>query len=58
MLTYKFNKDRYLIKVKVYIYIQGDLERDTKSNNYIVIALIKLFRAVIALVATFNINID
>jgi hypothetical protein len=56
VFTYKFDKDGYFTKAKACICIRGDLEKDYAANNYTTTASARAFRAVMALVAAFDLD--
>ena len=56
MFTYKFDTDGYLVKFKAHICIQGDLQRLSEKDTYAVTLAAKIFRAIMAIVAAFNLE--
>ena len=56
VFTYKININRYLTKFKVYFYIQGDLQKLIYKNIYAITPVAKSFRALMAIVAIFNLK--
>ncbi|KAI9036259.1 Ty1/Copia family ribonuclease HI [Aspergillus affinis] len=58
VFTYKLYEDGNFIKAKGRICVIGDLERDTVGNNFAATASARAFRAVMALVAAFDIDTD
>jgi hypothetical protein len=58
VFTYKFDKDGYFIKAKARICVRGDLEKDITANNYAATASARAFRAVMALVTAFDLDMD
>ena len=58
VFTYKFDKDGYFTKAKACICVRGDLEKDYAANNYAATASARVFRAVIALIAAFDLDTD
>jgi hypothetical protein len=56
VFTYKFDTDRYLVKFKAHIYVRGDLQQLSEKDMYIATLTAKIFRAMIAIVAAFNLE--
>ncbi|KAI9038950.1 uncharacterized protein KD926_010050 [Aspergillus affinis] len=58
VFTYKFDENGNFIKAKGRICVRGDLEKDTIANNFAATASARVFRAVMALVAAFDLDTD
>ena len=57
VFKYKFNSDGYLQKLKARLYVRGDLQV-TKKETYAVTLAAQIFRALMAIAATFNLKIQ
>jgi len=55
VFTYKFDQDSYLLKHKARLVAQGDLQY-TIEDTYAATLAAQTFRAVIAIVAAFNLE--
>ena len=53
---YKTNTNRYLIRFKAHIYIQGNLQELTYKDIYTATLAARLFKALIAIIAIFNLD--
>ena len=53
MFTYKFNKDKYLIKYKARCVVRGDLQKP-HGDTYAATLAVKSFRALIAIINYFG----
>ncbi|KAI9037493.1 uncharacterized protein KD926_000288 [Aspergillus affinis] len=58
VFTYKFDENGNFIKAKGRICVRGDLEKDKVANNFAATASARVFRAVMALVAAFDLDTD
>jgi len=56
VFIYKFNTNGYLIKFKARLCVRGDLQRLSEKDIYIVTLAAKIFRAIMAIVAAFNLK--
>ena len=58
VFTYKLNKDGYLLKFKARLVVRGDLQVSQFKDTYTTTLAAKVFRALIAIAAYFNLNIQ
>ena len=56
MFIYKFDTNRYLVKFKAYICVQSDLQWLSEKDTYAAILAAKIFRAIMAIIAAFNLE--
>lgn len=56
VFTYKFDSDGYLIKYKARLCVQGDLQKADYKDNYAATLAARTFRALIAILATFDLK--
>ena len=54
--TYKTNTNSYLTKFKARLYIRGDLQELVYKDTYAITLAARLFRALMAIVAIFNLD--
>ena len=54
--TYKTDINRYLMRFKARLYIQGDLQKSVHRDIYAVTLAVRLFRALMAIVTIFNLD--
>ena len=57
MFTYKFDSNSYLYKFKVRLVIRGNLYVPNKKDTYAVTLVLRIFCALIAITAYFNLEI-
>ena len=58
VFTYKIDTNRYLIKFKARLYIRGNLQQLIYKDTYIVTLAAKVFRALIAIIAAFDLDVQ
>jgi len=56
VFTYKTNTNGYLMKFKAYLYIQGNLQKLVYKDTYTITLVVRLFRALIAIIILFNLE--
>lgn len=56
VFTYKFDTDGYLVKFKARLCVRGDLQRLSEKDTYAATLAAKIFRAMMAIVAAFNLE--
>ena len=56
VFTYKTNISRYLTKFKAYFCVQGDLQKLTHKDTYAVTLVVRLFKALMAIIAIFDLD--
>ena len=57
MFTYKLDKDRYLLKFKARIVVRSNLQKSQFQDTYAATLAARVFRALIAIAAYFNLDI-
>jgi Reverse transcriptase (RNA-dependent DNA polymerase) len=57
VFKYKFDTDGYLVKFKARICVRGDLQTTHINDNYAATLAVRIFRALMALTASFNLEI-
>ena len=57
MFIYKTDTNKYLIKFKAQLYIRSNLQNIVYKNTCIVTLVAKVFRAFIAIITEFNLDI-
>jgi hypothetical protein len=57
VFTYKFDKDGYLTKYKARLVVRGDLQHSKHSDTYAATLAAKIFRALMAIAAYFDLEI-
>jgi len=58
VFTYKLDKDGFVIKYKARLIVQGDLQVSQFKDIYIATLAAQVFRALIAIAAYFNLDIN
>ena len=56
VFTYKFDIDGFLVKYKARLCVRGDLQLSTKHDNYAATLATRMFRALIAIMAAFDLE--
>ena len=56
MFIYKINTNRYLIKFKAYLYIQGNLQKLVYKDIYTTTLAVRSFRVLIAIITIFDLE--
>jgi len=57
VFTYKLDKDGFIIKYKARLVIRGDLQVSQFKDTYAATLAIRVFKALIAIAAYFNLDI-
>ena len=57
VFTYKLDKDGFVIKYKARLIVQGDLQVSQFKDTYIATLAARVFKALIAIAAYFNLDI-
>jgi hypothetical protein len=57
VFSYKLDKDGFVIKYKARLVIRGDLQVSQFKDTYIATLAARVFKALIAIVAFFNLDI-
>ena len=57
MFTYKFDSNSYLYKFKARLVVRGDFYVPNEKDTYIATLVLRIFRALIAIAAYFNLEI-
>ena len=57
VFKYKFDTDGYLVKFKARICVRGDLQISTRETNYAATLAVRVFRALMAITAAFDLDI-